>query len=53
MVRIPKEIVELENIQQGEPVQLEIKKVRKDWFGACKGIGPFNKETDRMRFKNE
>ena len=53
MVRIPKEIVEIESIHEGEAVQIEIKKVRKDWFGAIKGIGPFNKETDRAHSKYE
>jgi len=53
MVRIPKEIVDLEAIHEGEAVHIEIKKLRKDWFGACKGIGPFNKETDRARSKYE
>ena len=53
MVRIPKEIVDIEQIQQGEAVQIEVRKLRKDWFGAFKGLGPYNKETDRARSKYE
>ena len=53
MIRIPKEIVELEHIQPGEAVKIDIKKVRKDWFGAFPGLKPFNKETDRFDFDDE
>lgn len=53
MVRVPKDVAEIEHIQQGEAVQIEIKKIRQDWFGACKGIGPYNKETNRARSKYE
>ena len=53
MVRVPKEIVEIEQLHQGEVVQIEVKKVRKDWFGAFKGLRPYNKETDRMHSKYE
>lgn len=51
MVRIPKEIVEIEHIQQGEALQIEIKKLRTDWFGAFKGLKPYNKEIDRAHSK--
>ncbi len=53
MVRIPKDIVELEAIHEGESVQLEIKKMRKDWFGAFPGLKPWNKAVDRMKSKHE
>jgi antitoxin component of MazEF toxin-antitoxin module len=39
MITIPKEIVEIEGIHAGELVKIHIQKIRKDWFGACKGIG--------------
>jgi len=52
MVRIPKDIVDNEHIQQGDVIQLDIKKLRKDWFGAFPGIAPFKKE-DRMHSKYE
>ncbi len=53
MVRIPKEIVELEHIQPGEAVKLRIEKVRKDWFGAFPGLKPYSKEEDRAHSKYE
>lgn len=53
MVRIPKDIVQMENIHPGEAVRVEVQKVRKDWFGAFPGLKPFNKEEDRFRFRNE
>jgi antitoxin component of MazEF toxin-antitoxin module len=46
VVRIPKEIVEEEGIAAGSSVKLKIKKVRKSWFGALRGIGPFTKEDE-------
>lgn len=48
MLRIPKEIVELENIQEGAPVEMEIRKAPLDWFGAFPRLKPFTKE-DRAR----
>lgn len=53
MVRIPKEIVEIEGIKEGETLQVDIKKLKKDFFGITPGLLPFNKATDRMRFKYE
>jgi antitoxin component of MazEF toxin-antitoxin module len=46
VVTIPKEIAMQEGIVEGEAVKLRIKKVRKDWFGAFKGLGPFTKEDE-------
>jgi hypothetical protein len=43
VVRIPKEIVEQEGIAAGETVGISIKKVKKSWFGAFKGLKPFKK----------
>ncbi len=53
MIRIPKDIVEHESIHAGEAVQLEIKKVRKDWFGSVPDLKPWNKEVDSARSKYE
>jgi antitoxin component of MazEF toxin-antitoxin module len=52
MVRIPKEIAELEHIGPGELVEVDIHKARKDWFGAYPGLQPFTKE-DRFRSHHE
>ncbi len=44
MVTLPKEIVKEEQIQEGELLEIEIGKVKKDFFGALKGIGKMTKE---------
>ncbi|MDE1855974.1 MAG: AbrB/MazE/SpoVT family DNA-binding domain-containing protein [Candidatus Micrarchaeota archaeon] len=43
VVRIPKEIVDEERIVAGEAVRIKVEKLRKDWFGAFKGLKPFRK----------
>lgn len=53
MVRIPKDIVDAENILPGEDLVIGVRKVRKDWFGAFPGLKPFKKEEDRFRFRYE
>ena len=52
MVRIPKELADLERIYEGELVQIEMKKVRKEWFGAFPKLTSFRKE-ERMRSHHE
>ncbi len=44
MVRIPKEVAEIEQIRHGQMVKLEVHRLRKDWFGALKGIGQLKKK---------
>ena len=46
MVTIPKEIVRMESIQDGQMIKIEVEKVRRTGFGALKGIGPFTKEDE-------
>lgn len=46
VVTIPKEVAIHEGIIEGEALSIKIKKVRKDWFGALKGVGPFTKEDE-------
>lgn len=48
VVTIPKEIVKEESIQEGELVEIELAKIKKDFFGALKGIGPFTEE-DKLK----
>jgi len=43
VVSIPKEAVEQEGIREGELIELEVRKTRRDWFGAMKGVGLFSK----------
>ncbi|MDV3244440.1 MAG: AbrB/MazE/SpoVT family DNA-binding domain-containing protein [Nitrososphaerales archaeon] len=46
MVRIPKELVEQEEIREGELLEVDVRKVRKSWFGAFPGAGPFTHEDE-------
>ncbi len=48
VVTIPKEIVKEEQIEENELVEIAVKKPRKSYFGALKGIGSFTK-NDRAR----
>ena len=46
MVRIPKEVVEQEDIKEGEMVEVEVRKAKKDWFGATPDLPPFTHEDE-------
>lgn len=46
VVSIPKKVAEHEGIQEGELIEIEVRKAKKDWFGAFKGIGPFTREDE-------
>ncbi len=46
VVRIPKEVAEQEGIREGELVEVEVRKARKDFYGALKGIGKFSREDE-------
>jgi antitoxin component of MazEF toxin-antitoxin module len=46
VVRIPKDVVEQEDIREGELVELQVRKVRKDWFGAFPQLEPFSREEE-------
>ncbi len=48
IITLPKELVKEQNIQEDELVEVEIKKKKKDYFGALKGIGHFT-ETDELK----
>jgi len=48
IVAIPRELVKEEGLKEGEIVEVKVKKVKKDFFGALKGIGPMTKE-DKFR----
>ena len=43
MVTIPREVAEVEEIFPGEIIEVEVHKVRKDWFGALKGLSSLKK----------
>ena len=46
MVRIPKEVVEQEDIREGEMVEVDVNKAKRDWFGAFPLGEPFGRENE-------
>jgi len=46
VVTVPKEIVESEGIREGEIVMIEVRKVKKSFFGAARGVGSFSAEDE-------
>ena len=53
MIRIPKDVADIEQIYEGAVVQVEVKKARKEFFGISRGMRPFNKKEDRAGSKYE
>ncbi|MEK6908930.1 MAG: AbrB/MazE/SpoVT family DNA-binding domain-containing protein [Nanoarchaeota archaeon] len=47
VITIPMEIVKEEQLEENQVVEISVKKSRKSYFGALKGIGPFTRK-DRM-----
>ena len=46
VVTIPREVAEEEGVKPGELVNIEVRKTRKSFFGAARGIGPFTSEDE-------
>ncbi|OGI14508.1 hypothetical protein A3K63_01925 [Candidatus Micrarchaeota archaeon RBG_16_49_10] len=46
VVTIPKEIVQKERIKPGQPLIIQIKKSRADFFGALKELPSFSKKDE-------
>jgi hypothetical protein len=46
VVTLPKQLVESKKIKEGEVVEINVKKVRKDGFGVLKGLAPFAAEDE-------
>jgi len=46
VVRIPKELVDEEQIGEGELVELEVRKPTRDWFGAFPELRAFLQEEE-------
>jgi antitoxin component of MazEF toxin-antitoxin module len=44
MVTLPKHVVDLLGLREGDLVQLNVELPRKDFFGALRGIGRFTEE---------
>jgi hypothetical protein len=46
VVTLPKDLVEAKKIREGEIVEISVKKLRVDGFGALRGIGPFTSDDE-------
>ena len=46
VVTLPKEVTESKGIKEGEIVEITVKKLRVDGFGALRGIGPFTADDE-------
>ena len=46
MVRIPKELVEQEDLREGELVELEVRKATRDWCGSFPALKPFSRSEE-------
>ncbi len=46
VVTIPAVIVQDEGLREGELVEVEVRKIKKDFFGVLKGVGPFRREDE-------
>ena len=46
VITIPSNIVKNERLKENEVIEIEIKKLKKDYFGALKGLGSFTKEDE-------
>jgi antitoxin component of MazEF toxin-antitoxin module len=46
VVTIPREVAEEEGVKPGELVNIEVRKTRRSFFGAARGIGPFTREDE-------
>ena len=54
VVTIPKEVVDENSIKEGELVKIKVEKVKKDFFGVLKGVGPFTSEDElKSHFEDE
>ncbi|MBI2675291.1 MAG: AbrB/MazE/SpoVT family DNA-binding domain-containing protein [Candidatus Aenigmarchaeota archaeon] len=47
MVRIPMELAREEGITSGQTVEIDVKKMRKSYFGILRGIGSFTEEDEK------
>ena len=41
VVTIPREVADEEGVKAGELVNIEVRKAKKSFFGAARGVGPF------------
>jgi bifunctional DNA-binding transcriptional regulator/antitoxin component of YhaV-PrlF toxin-antitoxin module len=46
IVTLPKEVTESKGIKEGEIIEITVRKLRVDGFGALRGIGPFTADDE-------
>jgi antitoxin component of MazEF toxin-antitoxin module len=46
VVTLPKELVEAQRIKEGEVVEIAVRKLRREGFGALQGVKPFTAEDE-------
>ena len=46
VVTIPRRVADEEGIKPGETVNVEVRKVKKSYFGTARGIGPFTADDE-------
>ena len=46
VITIPVELVREQSIKENELVEVEVKKTKRDFFGALRGIGHFTEEDE-------
>lgn len=46
IVRIPKDVTEKEGIAEGEFVEIDVRKLKDDWFGALPALKKFSREEE-------
>ena len=46
VISIPRKVAEREGTKEGELLEIDVRKARKDWFGAFKGIGSFTRKDE-------
>lgn len=46
VITLPKEVTESKGIEEGEIIEITVKKLHVDGFGALRGFGPFTVEDE-------
>jgi antitoxin component of MazEF toxin-antitoxin module len=46
MVRIPAELAKEEGIEEGDMVEIQVKKARKSWFASMPDLAPMTREDE-------
>ena len=51
VVTLPKELVDTQKIKENEFVEISVKKLRRNGFGALKGMRPFTADDEMKAFE--